>query len=155
MQCYLSKPDRLCLSGLMSRLDVLLVSTSVLFLVRINHLHYCYVCILEGGFSWFKHSWCLRCICLLPIRRLRNHFKALNHGLTVFMYADIHTHTFSARQSSLGGCVCVHMTCMTTPYNKILRPGRRDGCVRIFSSILAVFSIFPGQLVSLEASLGC
>lgn len=85
---------------------IIRVSAAILFLVRINHLYYCYVCILEGGFSWFKHSWCLRCICLLPIRHLRNHFKALNHGLTVFLYAD--THTFSARQSRLGGCVCAH-----------------------------------------------
>lgn len=71
---------------------IIRASTAVLFLVRTDHLHYSYVCILEGGFRWFKHSWCLNCILSATHPPgLRNHFKALNHGLNVFTSTDPQT----------------------------------------------------------------
>lgn len=108
MPCYPSKPDRPVFKWFNASVGCIIrASAAVLFLLPINHLHYCYVCTLEGGFSWFKHSWCLNWICLLPIRRLRNHFKALNHGLTVFMSADVHTQLSETEWAFKRVCVCV------------------------------------------------
>lgn len=84
MPCYPSKPGRPVFKWFNASVGCIIrVSTAVLFLVQINLRYCCYVCSLEGGFSWFKHSWCLNWICLLPICCLRNHLKVLNHGLTV------------------------------------------------------------------------
>lgn len=46
------------------------------------------------------------------------------------------------------------MTCITTPYNKILRPVREWLCQDIFRYSFH-FNIFPGHPASLEALLGC
>lgn len=86
---------------------IIRANAAVLFLVRTNHLHYCYGCILEGGFSWFKRSWCLNWICLRPIRCLRNHFKALNHGLTVRLRMHTHTHVLRKAEWTFKS-VCAH-----------------------------------------------
>ena len=73
---------------------IIRVRAAVLFLVQTNHLHFCCVCILEGGFCQLKHNWCLNWIYLRPICFQGNHFKALNHN-SVFMSADARTHIFS------------------------------------------------------------
>lgn len=79
---------------------IIRASATVLFLVRTNHLHYSYVCILEGGFRWFKHSWCLNCILSAthplsekPLQGLESQCDCL------YVYRCTDTHTFLGRQN--------------------------------------------------------
>lgn len=104
-----SKYGELCLNGLMPQWTVISADSAVLFLLQTNHLHegrvcVC-VCIPEGGFSWFKHSWCLNWVRLQLILCVKNHLKAHHHGLTVFMSWDTHTRLRPLQLVLLGHCV--------------------------------------------------
>lgn len=118
MLCCLSRPDRLCLGGLMSCLNVLLVSGSVLFLAWRNHLHCRSLCVSDGCFSCVKHSWSLSWDCLRSMLCLRTHFKASAHALLSFMCADVCTPSDQDRQS---------MSESAFPHDRLFKPSEQGG----------------------------